>query len=172
MISIDRPWARGQAASHMASIWQDQKWQHPTSSCSQLRSTGCPSYSILTPWGSYSGGNSTPACSSVPHFCSSLAPDFAFLRAGPLDSACRAGAARFFAAFFAGSAVACLRHLAGASSSSSSSSSCSSSDADASSSSSSSSDEESAGREHYTQAASGMQWHVQGRGFTCASSHS
>mmetsp|Transcript_14737 Transcript_14737/g.42049 ORF Transcript_14737/g.42049 Transcript_14737/m.42049 type:complete len:221 (-) Transcript_14737:2-664(-) len=36
-----------------------------TSSCSGVRSTGSPSYSIFTPCGWYSGGNNTPACSSV-----------------------------------------------------------------------------------------------------------
>ena len=36
-------------------------------SCSGVRSTGFPSYSILIPCGSYSGGNSTPQCFSVVH---------------------------------------------------------------------------------------------------------
>jgi hypothetical protein len=40
--------------------------------CSAVSSTGCPSYSSLTLAGSrvYSGGNRTPACSSVVHLIS------------------------------------------------------------------------------------------------------
>ena len=50
-----------------------------TSSCSGVRSTRCPSYSILTPWGWYSGGNSTPQCRREVHLTEASSLAFFFL---------------------------------------------------------------------------------------------